>query len=217
MRKFLTMIRAIIRPVLLRVVGPFIDGDPNISARQGSYEAKRLVYKNGTFDYVLPLSQHQTNKTLESGLPVPPKELWQGYGETVEWYLESGRRHVADMFDMLREANVVVKSGSHILDFGCAAGRMTRWLIDQAEKWDVWGVDIASENILWCQQNLTPPLNFFSNTTVPHLPYKDASFDFIFSRSVFPHPISRAWQMKGTRANRAATSALRELVLMLLA
>jgi len=189
-------IRATLRPVILRLVRPVIDACPNASARHGSYKAKQLAYNNGTFNYVIPAPEHQTNTIGETDLAIPPKDLWEGYGETAEWYLESGRRHLADMFSLLEEADVHIKPGGRVLDFGCSAGRMIRWLIKNDQEWEVWGADIAAENIRWCQENLSPPLNFFCNTTVPHLPFEDGSFDFIYSRSVFSHispELADAW------------------------
>jgi SAM-dependent methyltransferase len=38
-----------------------------------------------------------------------------------------------------------------------------------------------------CQQYLSPPFKFATNTSEPHLPFEDRSFDFIYACSVFTH------------------------------
>src|SRR5688572_18236017 len=74
--------------------------------------------------------------------PVPPQELWVHYGRTPEEHLESGREDVARMREVLARAGVSLEDAPRILELGCAAGRMIRWLSDLAGSHEIWGADI---------------------------------------------------------------------------
>jgi ubiquinone/menaquinone biosynthesis C-methylase UbiE len=120
-------------------------------------------------------------------LPIPPKHLWEGYAESEEGFLETGRVHVANMLEILAQDGFQIQKNIRVMELGCAAARMLRWLADKAVNGEFWGVDICAEHIIWCQQNLAPPFNFFTTTTEPHLPFPDNYFDFIYAGSVFSH------------------------------
>ena len=128
-----------------------------------------------------------SNRASPSEFEVPPESLCLVYAESVKDFLESGQRLVKSMRQILKESGFVFEPGSRILDFGCGAGRMIRWLKDVASLCEVWGVDIRMESILWCQQNLSPPFKFATITTTPHLPFEDRTFDLICAGSVFTH------------------------------
>jgi SAM-dependent methyltransferase len=121
--------------------------------------------------------------------PVPPSETWISgkYGRTADEYLASGKRDVQDMLDILERAGVALTSSGNILEFGCGDGRMIRWLEHLAGDREVWGTDIDAGRILWCKQNLGRPFHFITNTAVPHLPFEDRHFGFVFAGSVFTH------------------------------
>jgi SAM-dependent methyltransferase len=117
-------------------------------------------------------------------LPVPPPELWEGWGDTPESYLDSGQADVAAMESVLHAAGFALSEHGRILDFGCAAGRMLRWCppCDEA-----WGVDVSAPHIAWCRQNLSPPFSFAVTTTEPRLPFEERHFDLVYAASVFTH------------------------------
>ena len=119
--------------------------------------------------------------------PVPPRELWERYGTEPREYLETGERHTADMLKILGTAGFSLEKSERILDFGCSAGRMIRWLIPFAKEREIWGLDVASKPVHWAMLNLAPPLHFAVNTTVPHLPFDGESFDMAYCGSVFTH------------------------------
>jgi ubiquinone/menaquinone biosynthesis C-methylase UbiE len=132
------------------------------------------------------------------GLPVPPQNLWVGYGQSKEEYIDSGARHVEKMLDLIGTMDL-----KNILEFGTAGGRMIRHFKEYAEQGDVWGVDISAEHINWCKQNLAP-IKFATITTVPHLPFRDDHFDLVFAGSVFTHldDLSDAWLLELNRVCR---------------
>lgn len=145
-------------------------------------------------DVVTIGSSRSENKTEA----VPPPELWEGYGRTPDEFSNSGRRDVESMLGVLAEAGYAAAPGQRILDFGCAAGRMTRWLADRAADCEVWGVDVSAPHIEWCKENLEPPLHFATTTTLPHLPFEDRYFDLVYCGSVFTHisDLTDAWLLE---------------------
>ena len=129
--------------------------------------------------------------------PVPPRETWISgkYGKTADEYLASGRHDTQEMLDTLGRAGITVEALGHILEFGCGDGRMIRWLEHLAGDREVWGTDIDAGRVIWCKQNLGPRLHFITTTTVPHLPFEDRHFGFVYAGSVFTHidDLADAW------------------------
>ncbi len=82
---------------------------------------------------------------------------------------------------------------------------MLRWFPggDGTERW---GCDIKGETIAWCQQHPSPPMHFVTTTTLPHLPFEDKYFDFVYCGSVFTHIIDLpdAWFLELRREIRPA-------------
>src|SRR5438094_4615222 len=137
-------------------------------------------------------------------LPIPPKELWLGYGSDAQAYISGGERHVTGMIRALEENGFSFGGAKKILEFGCGAGRMIRHLPKIALNAELWGVDIRAEHIRWCIENLTPAIHFATTTVVPHLPFDDRYFDLIFCGSVFTHieDIQESWLLELGRVLR---------------
>jgi ubiquinone/menaquinone biosynthesis C-methylase UbiE len=144
-------------------------------------------------DYSLPRSAPPTGVGDEAPLPVPPPELWLGY-----YYPAHGSLHVRTMLDIVEAGGFGFADGDRVLDLGCGAGRMIRHLAPLAERCEIWGADISAEHIYWCQRNLSPPFHFLVNTKVPHLPFADGSFQFVYCGSLFTHidDMARAWLLE---------------------
>jgi SAM-dependent methyltransferase len=138
-------------------------------------------------------------------LPVPPKELWEGWGPDAETYLSSGRLDVEAMLGVVERAGTRRDELVRILDVGCAAGRMMRFLPFQPGRSEIWGVDIKARHIAWTQQHLSPPFSFALTTTMPHLPFEDNTFDLVYCGSVFTHmsELADAWFLEIRRVLRA--------------
>lgn len=121
-------------------------------------------------------------------LPVPPQQFWHWYAQNEQFYLRDGRGLAQIFRESARKHGIAFAPGQRILDFGCSGGRVLRWFEEEAYQGvECWGCDIDAAAINWSQKNLMPPFKFFTNSTAPHLPFKDNSFDLIFAGSVFTH------------------------------
>jgi ubiquinone/menaquinone biosynthesis C-methylase UbiE len=154
--------------------------------------------------YLLQHFNHDNHRHLAASLPVPPPGVRFGYGDTEEYWLSGGKKDIDTMMMLLTSTNFSIQKGSRILDLGCASGRMIRWLAGLAEECEIWGVDIDARLIVWCQESLTPPFNFATVTTMPHLPFEDRYFDLIYCGSVFTHidDLADAWLLEIKRIIR---------------
>lgn len=158
------------------------------SLGEASIAAK--IYPGSATDcWWLPNADALPARVAPDQMPVPPIDFWEGYGYGREpaQYLGSGRGHVAEMLALLEKDGFPIEKTHRVLDFGCSAGRMLRWLAPYAEGRELWGVDIGSGAIHWATLHLSPPLRFATTTTAPNLPFEDNYFDLIYSGSVFSH------------------------------
>jgi ubiquinone/menaquinone biosynthesis C-methylase UbiE len=148
--------------------------------------------------YMVPKLSDNRREYDDHTFPVPPKHLWLNYGVTADEYLSLGEAHVNTMISIANSSNFSFREGNRVLDFGCGAGRMIRWLDKVAAQCEIWGLDINARCIKWCQQNLSPPFNFATITITPHLPFEDRYFDFIYCGSVFSHidDLADAWLLE---------------------
>lgn len=124
----------------------------------------------------------------KGNLPVPPQKFWHWYAQNEESYLNGGKTQARIFREAATKHGVAFQAGQRILDFGCSGGRVLRWFEEEAYSGvECWGCDIDAAAIDWSQKNLMPPFKFFTNSTSPHLPFRDSFFDLIFAGSVFTH------------------------------
>lgn len=149
-----------------------------------------IPFKTGE-DFFLPRARAPSGPDDE--LPIPPRELWLGYHYTIQ-----SAAQVATMLEIASKSGYKPAPGHRILDLGCGAGRMIRYLRPYADFCEIWGADISAAHIIWCKQNLSPPFNFVNTTKTPHLPFEDKSFDFIYCGSLFTHidDLADAWLLE---------------------
>lgn len=169
------------------------------------YISGKLIPLQATKAYSIITHLGSPDVRISNGtLPVPPKELWEGYGDTEADYLSCGRQDMASMLENLKVVGESPQALSRVLDLGCAAGRMLRFYPYIEGKSEIWGVDIKAKHICWCQQHLSPPLFFATTTTMPHLPFEDNYFDLVYCGSVFTHisDLADAWFLELRRILR---------------
>jgi SAM-dependent methyltransferase len=96
----------------------------------------------------------------------------------------------------LATAGYPLDSFHSILDFGCGCGRVLRFFpANRPPSSRTHGTDIDAEAIEWCTKNI-PGVDWRANPFTPPLEYGDATFDFVFSISVFTHlneEMQHAW------------------------
>jgi len=173
-------------------------------SRSGDLRPTGYLPSSGGSDCVFKAPRDPYEAVGPEGLPMPPKHLWAGYGETVEQYLYLGRTNAESMERITTEAGVRWGTGIRVLDLGCASGTMLRWLVKHAAKDEIWGSDITADAIDWARRHLSPPMRFITNTTSPHLPFEDATFDLVYCGSVFTHihETADSWMMEIARILR---------------
>lgn len=123
-----------------------------------------------------------------TGMPWPGDELVWRVSNSVDRdaFVQSGQMSVHDLQSVLAVTGRQLSDYSSILDFGCGCGRIMLWLEGLAGSAALHGTDIDERAIAWCQGNI-PFARFQVNQTLPPLPHDDASFDLVFSNSVFTH------------------------------
>ena len=143
--------------------------------------------------YVVSKPARQSDEGPDKGLPIPPSSRL--FEDSVEQWLLHGQQDTETMRSALAAAGHSFRKGDRILDWGCRNGRMLRWLLDLSDCCEIWGADISATDIVWCEQNLSPPFHFVTTSSSPHLPFEDRSFKLIFAGSVFTHidDLATAW------------------------
>src|SRR5438552_836102 len=116
---------------MLRKFLPAFIKRPITAHIQAVVDAERLYFRShpGENAYCV-----KPNVPGSEGLPVPPEELWVGYGSDAQSYVSGGKSNVADMVRILEGSGVAFGNTNRILEFGCAAGRMLRHLPEFAPK-----------------------------------------------------------------------------------
>jgi SAM-dependent methyltransferase len=78
-------------------------------------------------------------------------------------------------------------AGKRVMDFGCGAGRTLRHFMAEAEKAELWGVDVDAASIELLRETVCPPLHVMQSQYMPPLALERDSFDLIWAISVFTH------------------------------
>ena len=130
--------------------------------------------------------------TGADGLPLPPPDLTMGYGAgNLDAYLACGRKSYASLMGLLQQQAVELGAGDALLDWGGASGRVVRQFLPEARRGcEVWGCDVHAPSIQWAQGHLSPPFKFFNSSILPHLPFPDGRFKFIYGLSVMTHMVA---------------------------
>lgn len=188
-------IKPIKRWVKQKIINTYIEFESG--KKKGVNHVIYFPYLNAENTYKINIEKDVID-FCELNLPVPPENLWLGYGRNRNEYLNAGKKQTNAMLEILSDSGFDFKGKKRILELGCAAGRMIRWLKPLSEKCEIWGTDISSEHIYWANKYLKPPFNFATTTTIPHLPFEDKYFDLIYAGSVFTHidDLTDAWLLE---------------------
>jgi SAM-dependent methyltransferase len=131
-----------------------------------------------------------TAEELERVAPLPPRALAIRAGvpdpaDVIASYRAVGRDSRTTILDLLGPTWSF--AGKRALDFGCGSGKVMRHFLPEAADCELWGCDIDKRSIDWINAELSPPLHAFANDEAPPLDQPSASFDLVWSVSVFTH------------------------------
>lgn len=118
--------------------------------------------------------------------PLPPFELRSIVAASSEpVFLWTGLFDAATILALYEKHAAARAQTVRILDFGCGCGRMTRFY-GQDPTLQVSGSDVNGNHIDWCRESLAGVASL-RNEVLPPLPFEEASFDLIYSFSIFTH------------------------------
>lgn len=138
--------------------------------------------------------------------PLPPARLrHRVHGELdAQSFLRTGAIVAGNIGDLVASTGARVADFARILDFGCGCGRVLRHFGALDGEHRISATDIDPEAIAWCQANM-PGIDWRTNAFLPPTEWPDATFDFLFSISVFTHldeAMQRAWLRELQRITR---------------
>jgi SAM-dependent methyltransferase len=130
---------------------------------------------------------YRNPKTDRFGVPVPPSWLTQAFtGKPNSGnYLERGESVVESLAELAAAAGRDLASLDGILDFGCGAGRMLRYM-PKPTRAGLVGYDLHAPSIDWCRAHM-PFGRWEHGRQTPPLDESDDSFDLIYAISVLTH------------------------------
>ncbi len=129
---------------------------------------------------------HFMNPAFES-FPLPPESnIKRVIGDTSSTRFAMGGAMIfKNLENYLGERGQTWSDFPRILDWGCGAGRVTRYFVSETPC-AVTGADIDPDNIAWCRQNY-PKGRFEVVPLRPPTGFADQSFDLVIGLSVLTH------------------------------
>lgn len=131
-------------------------------------------------------AMHFMNPAMEIA-PFPPvANIKRVIGDTsATRFAMGGASIVKNLESYLGELGYAWADFPNILDWGCGAGRVTRYLLSETKS-AVTGVDIDADNIAWCR-GAYPTGRFEVVPLRPPTVFTDESFDLVTGLSVMTH------------------------------
>lgn len=119
------------------------------------------------------------------------------------WFRVGGATTVGRFDALLQERfGRSLDSFDAVLDWGCGAGRLSRYLVSRTRS--LTGIDIDADNVAGCAR-LLPDSRFLRVDLMPPTPLPDASFDLVLGLSVLTQleePVQDAWLQELQRLTR---------------
>lgn len=141
----------------------------------------------------------------KEAFPMPPVANIQRVvgDDSVSRFGMGGATIFHNISNFLRESDRDWKDFPNILDWGCGAGRLTRYLMAGTES-DVYGLDIDEDNVNWCSKNLSGAY-FIHAPLKPPTSLPDGLFNLVVGTSVVTHlteEMQFAWLQELHRVTR---------------
>lgn len=152
--------------------------------------ASYLAYKYLEFQFKLIVEElfDWKDRQSPSYIAVPPAKLRHRVHGNLDKksFLQIGTNLAQNIRDLCASVGRDIYSFERVLDFGCGSGRVIRNFQDAPASCQLYGTDIDSELISWCDKSL-PSFQFSLNGYQPPLSFEDNTFDLIYAISVFTH------------------------------
>lgn len=118
-------------------------------------------------------------------LPSTASRILVAGSADLEWFIDGGRLAADSITRAVARQGRDIRDFERILDFGCGCGRVLRqW--HSLKRVQIFGTDYQHRLVRDCHRIL-PFAHLAVNGTEPPLPFADASFDLVYSLSVFTH------------------------------
>jgi SAM-dependent methyltransferase len=123
-------------------------------------------------------------------LPPPPPELCEYVGERDREDPVGSFLHASEVLGGQLAAALpggLDFGDGRVLDFGCGAGRLLRYLLENSTAGQLEGCDIDERCIAWLSARLPAPHQVFRCGELPPLARPDGHYRLIYATSVFSH------------------------------
>jgi len=140
-------------------------------------------------DLQIQCAQLQAALKQMGGLIPPPRHLQiRVTGKYYPNFIEHGETLLNYLSTSLSHVGKDLTSFGTVLEFGCGCARVLRAMHYRAAPLQkLYGTDIDAEAIEWCRMNYPKVAEFSVNPVEPPMAYADATFDLVYSVSVFTH------------------------------
>lgn len=203
---------------------PFFGGLPHAAMSRfhcrHRFAAGATVFRDGfaRFNVTSRFGEHAMSYRTAWYLPEPAREVALPSGDQIarvigapqEYAFRLGGATCVRRFDayLRQRFDRPIDSFEAVLDWGCGAGRLARYL---PALWPrLTGVDIDADNVATCER-LMPAARFLPVPLRPPTPLADASFDLVIGLSVLTHlgqAMQDAWLSELRRVMRPGGLAL---------
>jgi SAM-dependent methyltransferase len=150
-----------------------------------------LILKNIPLDVLglLYLSGSDEYPYLKAQLPeMPSDEVQQQWtGAAGHTLMAQSCAFVKTMIGAFEQITGKSLESSHVLDYGCGWGRLSRLMLKYVPQANIWAVDPWDESIKLCQQHRMLVHLAISDYVPDSLPVGVIRFDLMFAFSVFTH------------------------------
>ena len=144
-------------------------------------------------------------KKAEWDKPIPPFYLRTiSYGPLLDSYISSGKNIYESLKQGIHITEKDINNFSSVLDFSVGSGRVFQYFVNH-KNLKITGCDFNIDQINWLSNNY-PNYSFCTCNFTPPLPFKDETFDLIYSVSGFTHfsePVQFLWLQELHRTLKA--------------